>query len=386
MKKILFINDFGRGGGAEVIFNQTINVLKDNFICKKYVGCDDVVKPDNIFEYIFSFEHKKKVRTILFEFRPEIIHIHNYYHVLSPSILLAILEYKRDNKVLVVHTAHDFHLCFPNSGFHYFKNKKLINLQAIPSTFETAVLDIDHRGYIYGFIKKIQWFFAYKVLNLHKVIDEIISPSNFLKQYLDMRFRKMIPVTLIRNPFELQTLNRMKKITESNTIRMVFVGRVSFEKGLDEFLRALIKYKKDFIFDIIGTGDESYIKKLQNLTKGYDNIRYLGYLERDEVLKILQNYDVLVLSSIWYENFPTVMLEGNSLGLRILTCSHGGMKELGEIIGNAYFFDIYNSGSILSAIEQCHLELSKSVTVNSVFFDSISESNYKKHLFSIYNK
>lgn len=386
MQKILFINDFNIGGGAEIIFNQTISICNDNFICKKYVGAEQVSKLKNVFSYIFNIQDKKRMDEVLLEFKPDIIHIHNYYHILSPSILLSIVNYKRKNKVLVVHTAHDFHLCFPNSGFHYFRHEKLINLKTIPSIFKTILLNIDHRGHIYGFIKKIQWILAYNFLNLHKAIDEVICPSSFLKQYLDLRFDKKIPVTLIRNPFEIETTYLRPNRVSSSTLKMVFVGRVSFEKGLEEFLKTLIKYNRDYTFDIIGTGDVAYMSRLKNITKGYNNINYLGYIERKHVLEKLKEYDALVLSSIWYENFPTVMLEGNSLGLRVLTCSHGGMKELGEIIGNTYFFDIYNSDSILRAIEKCHLELSKSVTVNSIFFESISESNYKKHLFSIYNK
>ncbi|MCU0351367.1 MAG: glycosyltransferase, partial [Flavobacterium sp.] len=326
MQKILFVNDFDTGGGAEVIFNQTINILKEDYICKKYVGSQQVIKPKSVLSYIFNIHHKKRIDELLFDFKPNIIHIHNYYHILSPSVLFAISRYKRRNNVLVVHTAHDFHLCFPNSGFHYFRNKKLINLKTIPSILKIILLNIDHRGHIYGLIKKLQWILAYKILKLHKVIDIVICPSYFLKNYLDIRFNRKVPVKMIRNPYELNlSYTKLSKIP-SATLKMVFVGRVSFEKGLEEFLKTLIKYKYDYSFDIIGTGDEVYISRLQNITKEYKNIQYLGYIERNRVLEKLKEYDVLVLSSLLYENFPTVMLEGSSLGLKTLTIMRDALR------------------------------------------------------------
>lgn len=388
MKRILFINDFNDGGGAEIIYNQTIDLLQHDFVCQRFVGSESITQSNNALSYIFSFNNKRRLTKLLASFQPDIIHIHNYYHLLSPSILLAILHHKKQHKIKVIITAHDFHLCFPNSGFFFLEGKKLFNIKRKITLTQILLLNIDHRGHLHGFIKKAQWILSYRILHLQKAIDVIISPSNFLKNYLDLTFDKTVPVKLLRNPYRFHhSVNRtnIDQTEKSVVLRMVFVGRVSYEKGLAEFIMALKTYKKPYIFDIVGDGNENYVNELKNLSQNM-SVFFLGRKDRYEILETLKNYDAIVLCSLWYENFPTVLLEAGASGLRILTCNYGGMYELGSIIGNSYFFDIFDPDSVIKAIETCEVDMDNHETIVNVdFYESISEENYKQSLISIYN-
>jgi len=70
------------------------------------------------FRDLYSFEAKKKINKLLDEFNPEIVHIHNIYHQLSPMILF---EIKKRN-IPIVMTVHDYKLVNPNYNlFHQGK-------------------------------------------------------------------------------------------------------------------------------------------------------------------------------------------------------------------------------------------------------------------------
>ena len=361
--------------------------MKPDFLCEKHVGTLNYTKPSNVFNYIYNLNEKKRLRSVLQRFQPDIIHIHNFYHYLSPSILSAIAEYKSTHEVNVIMTAHDFHLCFPNSGFHYFKLKKVANITNIPSFWKLLGMQIDYRGHQYGLVKKIQWIFAYKILKLQRCIDKVISPSIFLKNYLDLYFSGDIQTTLLRNPFSRETFFITKKIlNNTDVLKLVFVGRLSFEKGVKEFLQILQDYEGNYTFDIIGSGDELYVKELKKMCLHNKKVKFLGYKSRIDVLECMKNYDALVLSSILFENFPTVMLEGASAGLRLLVSNHGGMKELGDLLGNTFFFDLSNPNSVFEALTKINNLKNIDIQMNTSFFNLISDINYKEKLLKIYNK
>lgn len=382
MKKVLMINDYTTGGGAEIIFNQTIKLLEQKYSIEVYTGDYNNYNKKNPLSYIYNFFHKTHLSKHLYQFKPEIIHLHNYYHILSPSILVAIKEYKKKHSnVKVIYTAHDFHLCFPNSGYYFFKEKQLVK---ITQNNKYAIFNkIDHRGWFYSFLKLSQWYLAYKILNLTKTIDIIISPSVFLKNILNLELKQKKEIHLIRNPFEYKACDCIKKNNNNSPLKMVFVGRISFEKGIIEFIQALLSYKEKYVFDIIGTGDPTYISKI-NKIKNSNQVNLLGYKSREEILDILCNYDALVLPSLWYENFPTVILEASSKKINILTCNYGGMYELGQIVGNSYFFDINDTKSILEAVTTCHSSIYNFSKINNHFFDSISEESYKRQISNLY--
>ena len=65
------------------------------------------------FRIIFNFEAKKKMEQLIKDTQPDIAHLHNIYHQLSPSILLPLRKYN----IPVVMSLHDFKLVCPNYTF-----------------------------------------------------------------------------------------------------------------------------------------------------------------------------------------------------------------------------------------------------------------------------
>lgn len=343
MPKILFINDYKIGGGAEQVVLQTIELLKDTYDIDYFYGSEIFEQPNNILDYIYSNKYYKLLLDKLNNTKPNIIHIANYYHLLSPSILQAIKIYKQTNSIKVVMTTHDFHILAPNSGFTSFSwyGNKINKLKKNPTLFDVLIQKWDHRGIHYSITKQLQWIYAYKIKKLDTVIDTFISPSNFVANFLKQKYPKK-HIFVIRNPLpdSFSTLH-YQTTSHSDHLNLIYVGRISSEKGLNLFLTQLKKIKKiKYTFTVVGDGEQLiHLKQLLKNSNIQNNIIFKGRLAHRETLKEMSNKDILVLPSILYENAPLSLVEGALNGLKILTMNYGGMKEIAEICGNYYLLN-----------------------------------------------
>jgi len=170
--KIFHIADSFHGGGAEAVFRDTLKASDQLGLSYTFYVSNG---KRSFLSYIFSFTHFFNVCFRIFKYKPKIIHIHNYYHFLSPSILLSVRIYKAFNKdVRCVFTAHDYHLICPNSGLQYFEDGVEKNLTDTPAFSYEKILKYDYRGKKHSLLKFLQFFCNYKIFDNRKVIDLVI--------------------------------------------------------------------------------------------------------------------------------------------------------------------------------------------------------------------
>src|SRR5258708_3519733 len=119
MTRVLQVNDFAlSAGGAEVVVAQTVELLRGSGHEVDVFTAADLpdarLTPrryiDNPVARLEAFQH-------------DVVHLHNFYHLLSPGILATVADYKRRRRVRVVMTAHDFHLLCPNAGGTWFPRR-----------------------------------------------------------------------------------------------------------------------------------------------------------------------------------------------------------------------------------------------------------------------
>src|SRR5690242_19567928 len=111
MDKVLHINDYPpeAGSGAEVVMAHTLALLRDRGLTVETFTCDDV--PDlrrTALNYIDATDVRRALASRLEQFRPDVVHLHNFYHVLSPGILATLHEYRSRHGLRVVMSAHDY--------------------------------------------------------------------------------------------------------------------------------------------------------------------------------------------------------------------------------------------------------------------------------------
>ncbi|WP_234571546.1 glycosyltransferase [Rhodohalobacter sp. 614A] len=361
--KILLVNDYYSEGGAEGVCRKIEEIVKRRGgTISFYYGSKKYRLPDSAKEYIYSKKYYSEFKKKILEFEPDIIHLHNYYHLLSPSILKAIKDCRRSGSFngRVVMTAHDYHLLCPDSGLYYNSDGKIVPQKSLTSWQDILTKQYDTRGWAYSTLKKVQWVYNYSILKLQDQIDTFLAPSNFLKKKYAEKFPDK-QIHLVRNPYEINVINTPSKSIpdEEETLKIVFLGRVSPEKGIKEFIRSLAESKVDnYRFDIIGDGPD--IEKTQELIQELhltERIFVLGRIPYEDVLQRLTEYDALVLPSLWFENAPLVLVEAVIANIRILTSNWGGMKEIAELCGGSYLMNPLDSGSVERSMNDIYSDI-----------------------------
>ena len=363
-RRILFISDYLQGGGAEIVLHQLMDGLKKDSnpwdISLFYGSDNNDRKKGNPFSYIYSFKYRRKLFKRLELFKPENIHFINYYHILTPSVLDAVIRYKRRNRsVKVFYTAHDFHLICPNSGLTSFHSGTNLIRREPPKRYGHGwagrmlwLRKWDHRGWVFSSLKLLQWVIAYRWNNKDRIFDKIIAPGKFMYNTLSSEYG-IEKVQIIRNPYlelEVPVNTRRRKI--DSILKLVFIGRLGQEKGLKSFLQSVPESAwENMEVHIYGAGpDEEDLKRFTTQTLSESKCFFYGRQPHNKILEQLPLYDALLLPSIWYENTPLTIVEAAFAGLRILCSGWGGVKELANYCGGAYLFNPENKESTENAV------------------------------------
>lgn len=341
--KILMINKFlYPAGGAETYMFELGNYWKDHGDKVEYFGMrhtDNIVgnqwgiytdsvdfrkkgfdsKVKNPLKVIYSFEAKRKMRDILKLFEPDVIHINNFNYQLTPSILLAIKEYKKiiKKKIRVIYIAHDSQLVCPNH-YMYTPSTHQVCSKCLGGSFLNCVKGkCIHESFmksVLGAMEAIYW-------NRRKIytnIDVILCPSHFMKRMLDTNVILRNRTVMLRN-FVSYSERSVK--TETNRRYVLYFGRYSEEKGIPALLE-ICKELSEIPFIFAGGGP------LENKVNETECVKNLGFLKGEELRSVIRNARFSVCLSECNENCPFSIMESMIQGTPVLGTDRGGISEL----------------------------------------------------------
>ncbi len=292
---------------------------------------------------LYSLEAKRKFRKIVKDFKPDIIHIHNIYHQLSPSILPIA---KKHNIPVVMHL-HDYKLICPNYQL-FVKNKICFRCQ------KTKYYNcLKHRCFKNSFWKSLlatlEMYFHHRILKIYrKNIDLFIAPSAFMKKTVASFSWPEEKIKLIYNFFDKVPREINNDIFDYG----LYFGRLSKEKGIDVLLKALKMSSSNMKLKIVGSGpEENNLKAVVKDLGLSEQVSFLGPKYGDDLQKIVSQAKVVFLPSVWCENMPLVLLESLSLGKVVLASKTGGLPELIEDRKSGFLFENANPADLAEVID-----------------------------------
>lgn len=269
------------------------------------------------FKIIYSQEARKKIRKVLIDFRPDIVHINNFNFQLTPSIIYEIRKFEKQtsSRIKIIFTAHDYQLSCPN------------HMMRIPGTGENCercrsigFRECIRNRCIHGSLTKSLlgslegWL--YDKLGTYKNFDCLICPSRFMEEKLCS-----IPLfrgkTIVMHNF----VDKEACMPADKKDYVLYFGRLSKEKGIETLLEVCAKLSNiPFVF--AGTGPlEAEVRKK-------DNIKYIGFQRGEELVKWIAEASFSVYPSEWYENCPFSVMESITYGTPVIGADIGGIQEL----------------------------------------------------------
>lgn len=326
--KILFIhNNYQFKGGEDLVVEEEKNLLEINghvintyFRDNKEINIYDI--KNKLLFFISSIFSKKTVRDlnkILKKENPDIAQVYNTFPLISPSVYWVM----KKNKIPVVQMINNFRLLCING---VFLDKNGICEKCKNGNFSRGILkkcnhDSFMASFLYAFITLFIRKYFFNKINIFVVSNEFVK-----QKYIEAGFN---PEKIKIKPGFISGKYNETKIDKGSEKYIVFIGRLSKEKGIYTLINAM-KYCRDIKLKIMGDGPE--LNKLRKSIKDnkLENIALMGYVSSAEKELILRNAFFLIFPSECYENFPITILEAYRFGIPIIGSNHGAMKFLIE--------------------------------------------------------
>ena len=320
---------------------------------------------------IYSSEAKNKIAAVLNDFKPDVVHINNFNYQLTPSIIYAAEKYrkKKNPKLKIVFTAHDYQLLCPNHMFFDMQGNACEKCLGgkFTNCAKNACIHSSKAKSIVGTAEAT----LYKMLGTYKYIDTIICCSEFLKEKMDTNPLFKDKTVAIHNFIDKIDCPKCEKEDY-----ILYFGRYSKEKGVNLLMEA-----SDVNFICAGKGE------LEDEINNAPNITNLGFKSGYELRELIAKAKCSVYPSIWYENCPYSVMESIMLGTPVIGADIGGLPELIENGKTGFLFESGNIDEMKKAIEKLQdTYLANRLHKNCLNKSFISVEQYYEKLIKIYTQ
>ncbi len=209
----------------------------------------------------------------------------------------------------------------------------------------------------------------------------IVTSEAMKKESLKNKVKKN-KIRLLRNPIDSFFLrkNVIPIRKPHKGIKLVFVGRIVFQKGLDRILPA-IKKVKNIKLTIIGSGNEKEpLIKIINQLGIEDKVEFLGYIEKPG--EIVAGSDYFIIPSRW-EGLPNSVLESLALGTPVIAFSEVvGLKDFRKNISDKSILIVNNELQLYKKLKELKPRKDSMVPKlrKSLLYSYISNEKYQNKL------
>lgn len=321
--KILFVhNRYQQAGGEDNVVAAEARLLADHGHDVELWSVDNKDLPAGLTGKIktalatsYSPASRALAQGKLQSFKPDVVHVHNFFPQISPSIYDACL----DEGVPVVQTLHNYRLICP--GAMLMRNGKICEQCITGSPYQAAWYGC-YRGSKVGSLVVAHMVAQHRQQGTwqHKV-NRFIALTDFAKgKFVEAGFPA--DKIVVKANFVYDPLAESPRINPATPGFALFVGRISEEKGIKTLLKAWSTLDDKTLLKVAGAGP------LDDLLACKNNIEALGLQNSDEISHLMQQAAFLILPSEWYEGFPLVLVEAFAHGLPVLASNLGSMADI----------------------------------------------------------
>jgi glycosyltransferase involved in cell wall biosynthesis len=337
--KILAIHNFHRKGSAsgddQVFKNETELFEAHGDYVIRYTVQNDVFDKKGIigkvlsaFGMLWSFKHYNAVKSLIQDEKPDIVHIHTFFPLLSPSILYAA----KSSGIKVVSTLHDARFVCPCSTS--LRGTELCNKCGDGRYFRMCKYRCFKNSLLQSFM--VAFIFTYHWIrkSFYKQIDQYICLNdNQIRLLIDIGFEEKKIVKKYNFVPDTEGSRFVGELPILPERYVVYYGRIEKEKGI-RVLQQIWEKLPEIPLVVMGGGpleDEFSTWAMKN-----KQIYYLGYTQHDKCLEIVRHSEFVVFPSILYEGCSMVEIEAEGLGKALVATDIGFSVEAIEDGYNGY--------------------------------------------------
>lgn len=324
MKIVMVHNSYQEGGGEDVVFAQECaNLERAGHTVVRYHRSNSEIanhgargKLAAAKDTVWSSSTRRSFAALLARETPDLVHVHNTFAVISPSIYAAC----RERGIPVVQTLHNFRLICPAATFHRAGNvceacaekslwegiRHACYRESRPATATVALMLTTHR--LLGTWKNsVDSYIALTSFARDKFIAAGISPE---KLFVKPNFVDPDPGPRT-GPGQYA----------------FFAGRLSPEKGVSTLLEAWRHLGRPIPLCIVGDGPDRASLEAFARDRNLRDVRFLGRLSYNETVAAMKGARFIIVPSTWYETFGLVIAEAMACGVPVICSRLGAMQE-----------------------------------------------------------
>ena len=303
------------------------------------------------FKIIYSREARKRIRVVLEDFRPDVVHLNNINFQITPSVIDEVRSF--DSNIRILYTAHDYQWICPNHNLRIPGTGELCE-RCVDSHVSACVRnECIHGSALRSRIGAWENTF-YRRRGTYRQVDTIICPSDFmngmLSRHPDLKgrcvtLRNFIPGDMtpvpepvppvpeppppVPEPVEGPGLapppSAVAELVEAPANArddyVLYFGRYDAEKGIDTLAKVAAGLPTvPFVCAGRGPMREALVKA--------PNITDVGFYEGEKLRSLIRGAKLVIFPSAWYENCPYSVMEAQTLGVPVIASSLGGTPEL----------------------------------------------------------
>lgn len=316
-------NRYIQPGGEDQVFQSESQLLAQNGVRVEKVE-EQTTYPSSLVrkieaavDCVWSRSWHQKFKTLLRDMRPDVVHIHNFFSVISPSVYYACKE----AGVPVVQTLHNYRLACPAASF--YRDGKICEECLDRGPFHAVK---------YGCYResKLATAALATMLEVHRrkntwteMVDCYVALTEFAREKM---IQGGLPADKIRVKPNFVLPDPGPRTSDGDYA--LFVGRLVDLKGVGTLIKAWSKLPASI--PLVIAGDGPYRPEMEKLIAELKlaNVDYRGRLSRNETLATMKGARFLMFPSEWYEGFPVTIAESFACGVPVLCSRLGGMQEI----------------------------------------------------------
>jgi glycosyltransferase involved in cell wall biosynthesis len=316
--RVLFIhNKYLQAGGEDAVVRDECELLRSRGVEVRTYERDnaDIAHMSRLqvaADTVWSRRSYREVGAVLDTYRPDVVHCHNTFPLVSPSVYRAA----GDRRIPVVQSLHNFRIACP---------------QAFLLRDDKPCEDCLGRLPWRGVVRRCY----HNSATQSAVLVAMIGVNRAIGTYGKSVTRYVALNEFCRGKFVQSGLPRERIVVKPNFVDLpaapqggrrkggLFVGRLAREKGVHT-LAGAFGMLPNALLHVIGDGPDA------STLAGIPNVYLHGRLDTHVTYAAMTRAAYLLMPSIWYENFPRVLVEAFACGLPVIASRLGAMAELVE--------------------------------------------------------
>jgi len=324
--RILLVHDrYREAGGEDVVFDTETALLASHGheVERLVVDNADIDREPSLAgrirlatNTVWSSSSADRIRKVVRTFKPDVVHVHNTFPLLSPAVHSAA----RAEGAATVQTLHNYRLVCLSANL-YRAGRPCTDcvgrLVAMPGVLHACYRDSRAASLAVASMQTVHrarhtW---------SRDVDAIIALTAFGR---DRLIEGGVPASRLVVRPNFAEVDAPPDAGPGDGF--VFAGRLTEDKGVDVLIDAWRQAGVDSTLTIMGAGTLEPL--VRAAAADMPNIRYLGVVPRQQLLGVMASSRAVVVPSRWYEGFPLTVLESFACGRPVIAAGHGSLAEV----------------------------------------------------------